>query len=326
MRLSYRYVIFGVGIVLLLFPVVAMGCGSPLQLPGTVSSTGEKANNQIPKDFAEFEVGPLTVVRNGVSIGETATVSATVTNTGGIQGTYVALLKVDGQLAGQKDVMIGPGGTETFSFQVVKNEPGSYKLAIGDSTTTLNVYKWPYTIQYDLGNAYGESISVAGDYGHLVHFTPPTTPFKMQKIHIYISGLVGKDTEWDSKFVTIRIWNNGRTQQLWSVDLPWREFSIDVGSYWKEVEVPSVRADGDFFVEIVTHSAQFGGDIATSEWSPEVHPAIFIGYDKPNPYQTSTISLTETRSGISNMGQPVDVPLKYQGLNWLIRVEGDGSI
>lgn len=325
MRLSYRYMIFGLGIVLLLFPMVAVGCGSSLQTPGTVSSTDGKANNQIPKDYAEFEIGPLTVVRNGVGIGETATVSASVTNTGGIQGTYTAVLKVNGQQAGQKDITISPGGTEPVSFQVAKNDPGSYGLAIGDSSTTLNVYKWPYTIQYDLGNVYGESLSVVGDYGHIVHFTPPTTPFRIQRIHVYISGLVGTDTEWDNRFVTIRIWDNSRTQQLWSVDLPWRDFSIDVGSFWKELEVPNVSSDGDFYVEIVTHSNQFSSQIVTSEWSPEIHPAIFIGYDRPNPYITSPVPTTETRSGISNMGQPVEAPVKYQGLNWLIRVDGDGS-
>jgi hypothetical protein len=61
-------------------------------------------------------------------------------------------------------------------------------------------------------------------------------------------------------------------------------------------------------------------------WGSEVRPAIFVGYDRQNQYQDVTASSTETRSGISIMAQPVEVPIKYQGLNWLIRVDGDGSL
>jgi hypothetical protein len=327
MKLAHRYLIFGLGLVLLLFPILVVGCGPQSQAPGTVSSSeGTNANNPIPKDFAEFEVGPLTVVRDGVSIGEAAMVSTSVTNTGGIQGTYNAVLTVNGQKADQKDVVIGPGATELVSFQVSENAAGSYKLEIDGSAATLNVYQWPYTIQYDLGNTYGESVSLSNDYGHIVRFTPPTTPFKIQNIAVYVQASVSQDSEWDNRFVTVRIWNSGRTQQLWSVDLPWRDFRMDVVSFWKNIQVPNVSTDGDFYVEIVTHSNQFQGEMAAWQWGPEVRPAIFVGYDRPNPYQTSTISLTETRSGISDMGQPVEIPTKYQGLNWLIRVEGDGSL
>jgi hypothetical protein len=310
-----------------LFPILAAGCGTQSQAPGTVStSEGANANNPIPKDFAEFEVGPLTVVRNGVGIGEAAIVSTIVTNTGGIQGTYNAVLSIDGKQADQKNVAIGSGATESVSFQVTKNTPGSYKLEIDGSSATLNVYQWPISLQYDLGNAYGESLSLSNDYGHMVHFTPPTTPFKIQSIDTYVQASVINNTDWDNRFVTVRIWNSGRTQQLWSTNLPWRYFRNDVGSFWKTIQVPNVSADGDFYVEIVTHSDQFQGEMAAWPWGPEVRPAIFVGYARPNPYQGSTVSLTETRSSISEMGQPVEIQTKYQGLNWLIRVEGDGSL
>lgn len=324
----YRYLIFAVGLILLLFPVSAIGCGSQSSIPGagTVSSDGANATNPIPKDYAEFAVGPLTVTRSGVSVGETATVSTNVINTGGVKGTYTAVLTVDGQQAGKEDVSIGPGGTGTVTFQVTKNATGSYKLSIDDSAATLNVYQWPYKIQYDLGSATGELLSVAGDYGHIVHFSPPTTPFKIQKIEVYVQAIVAEESEWTDKLVTVRIWNSGRNQQLWSVDFPWRAFWNETGSFWKEIDVPNVSADGDFYVEMVTHSNQFQGETVAWPWGSEVRPAIFVGYDRPGQYISSGVSTTETRSGISIMGQPVEVPDKYQGLNWLIRVYGDGSL
>jgi hypothetical protein len=324
MKLAHRYLILGLGLVLLLFPVIAAGCGTQTQTPSTASQPAN-VNNPIPKDFAEFEIGPLSVVRNGVGVGEAATVSTEVTNTGDIQGTYDAVLTVDGQQADQKNVVMGPGSTQSVSFQVAENMPGSYKVEIDGSSAILNVYKWPYTIQYDGGNNYGESVSLSNDYGHIVHFTPPTTPFKVQSIDVYVQTAVSNNSDWDNRFVTVRIWNAGRTQQLWSTDLPWRDFRMDVVSFWKTIEVPNVSTDGDFYVEIVTHSNQFQGEMAAWQWGPEVRPAIFVGYDRPNPYQTSTVSTTETRSSISDMGQFEEIPTKYYGLNWLIRVVGDGS-
>jgi hypothetical protein len=322
---GFRYLIFIIGLVLLLLPISVTGCAQSMPEAGKVSSDGANVTNPIPKNYAEFEVGPLTITRSGVSVGEMATVSTTVTNTGGVQGTYMAVLTMDGQQADTKVVSIGPGGTEAVTFQINKSAPGSYKLQIGDSAATLNVYKWPYKIQYDLGNANVEELSVAGDYGHIVHFTPPATPFKIQKIEVYARASVTKDSEWYDRFVTVRIWDSGRTQQLWSFSFPWRDFWSEVGSFWKEIEVPNVSVNGDFYVEIVTHSNQFQGEMAAWPGGSEVSPAIFVGYDRPNQYESSTISTTETRSGISNMGQLVEVPVKYQGLDWLIRVDGDGS-
>jgi hypothetical protein len=322
----YRHLTFVVGVILLLLPISAIGCSSQLATPGTVSSDGANANNPIPKNYAEFVVGPLTVNRSGVSVGEMATTSTDVTNTGGVQGTYKAVLTVDGQQAGTKDVSIGPGSTEVVTFQINKNAPGAYKLAIGNSSATLNVYQWPYTIQYDLGNQAGELLSIAGDYGHIVHFSPPAIPFKIQKLDVYVQAIVAEESEWTDKSVTVRIWDSSRNQQLWSTNFPWRAFWNEVGSFWKEIDVPNVSADGDFYVEIVTHSGQFQGEMAAWPWGSEVRPAIFVGYDLPTPYQASAVSSTETRSGISNMGQAIEVPVKYQGLNWLIRVTGDGSL
>lgn len=323
----YRYLIFGVGLILLLFPILSTGCSSQsIPASGTASSDGANANNPIPKNYADFAVGPLTVTRSGIGAGETATVSTNVINTGGIKGTYVAVLTINGQEANKKEVSIGPGATETVTFQVTKNTEGDYKLAIGDSSAILNVYQWPYKIQYDSGITYGEPLSIAGDYGHIVRFSPPTTPFKIQKIEVYVQAVVAKDSEWYDKFVTVRIWNSSRNQQLWSGNFPWRVFWNEVGSFWKEIEIPNVSVDGDFYVEVVTHSAQFQGEIVAWPWGYEVRPAIFMGYDKPNPYVNSAVSSAETRSGISNNGQSVEVPVKYQGLNWLIRVDGDGSL
>jgi hypothetical protein len=317
------------GLVLLLLPISAVACSSQSQVTeeGKAASSGT-GTPPIVKPYADFEVGPLTVVRSGVSVGEVATVSTTVTNTGDVAGIYKAVLTVDGKQVDQKDVSVGPKGTERFTFQVSKEAAGSYKLAIGDSTAMLNVYEWPYTIMYDSGVPYGELLSVAGDFGHIVRFTPPAVPFRIQEIDVYAQARARDESDWYNRFVTVRILDSGNNQ-LWSKDLPWRFFWSETGSFWKEIEVPNVSVNGDFKVEIVTHSDQFGEEIVAWPWSTEVRPAIFLGYDrpKPSPYITTAVVPVGTRSGVcDNMGNLIELPEKYQGLDWLIHVDGDGRL
>lgn len=317
------------GLILILLPISAVACGTQSQVAETGGGPSAQANvptSQIPKNYADFEVGPLTITRSGVSVGEAATIFATVTNTGGMGGIYKAVLLIDGKEADEKDVSVGPKGTETVTFQVTRSAAGSYKVEIGKSAAILSVYGWPYKIQYDAGSAYGEPLSVAGDFGHIVHFSPPATPFRIQKIELYTNTVVSKDSDWTDKYVTLRIWDSDGNRQLWSVDVPWRTFWDETTSFWKEIAIPDVSVSGDFYVEIVTHSDQFGNEIIAWPSSPDVRPAIFLGHDKPKPYIDEAVSSDETRSGVSNMGKLVEVTVKYQGFNWLIRVEGDGSL
>jgi hypothetical protein len=317
------------GLILMLLSISAVACGPQTQVPGTGGSSPSQADvptSQIPKNYADFEVGPLTIARSGISVGEMATVSATVTNTGGVGGIYKAVLLIDGKEVNQEDVSVGPRGIERVTFQVTRSAAGSYKVEIGKSAAILNVYGWPYKIQYDAGSAYGESLSVAGDYGHMVRFSPPATPFRVQKVELYATAIVTKDSDWTDKYITVRIWDSEGNRQLWSDDFPWRTVWGETWGFWHEMDVPNVSVNGDFYVEIVTHSYQFGDEIITYHSGPEVSPAVFVGRDKPNPYVDEAVSSDETRSGVSNMGKLVEVPVKYQGSNWLIRVEGDGSL
>lgn len=321
------YSILVAGLILTLLPISAVACGSQTGTPetGDVSSVG--TTDPLPKEYADFEVGPLTVQRSGVSVGETATVSTMVTNTGDVSGTYKAVLLVDGEEADQKEVFVGPKGTEGVTFQVTKNAPGSYKLAIGGSVATLSVYEWPYTIQYDLDDVQqNELLSVSGEYGHIVRFSPPAIPFKVQKITVYGQGRVNQESDWQDKYITMRIWDESATRQLWSEDFPWHVFWSETGNLWKDFDVPSVSVDGDFYVEIVTHSDQFDDEMVAWPWAGDIRPAIFLGWDRPSPHIDSPGVPFETRSGISDMGILIEIPTKYQGLNWLIRVEGSGEL
>lgn len=303
----------------------------------------------LPKRPAEFEVGPVTFAPATVMVGDSVTVTATVKNIGDVAGTYTAIFSLDGQQTDKKDITIEPGGSKEVSFQLSKTTPGSYKLAIGNSSIVMTVYNWsPCTIQYDESDGSMMGIYVSGENGHIVHFTPPAKAFRIQKIRIFGTTKILNTSEFDTKHVTVRIWNKERNSQLWSQDFPWRLFMGD--ATWREIKVPDIRVNDDFYVELVTHStptaykpgteipslggepidfapivALGGRDFAGGGQSGPLS-VVLIGFDYPQSYIDSPSNRPETRSGYSHMGKLIDPGQgRLKGIRWLIRVEGEGS-
>lgn len=296
-----------------------------------------------PISPAEFEVGPITLEPPVVMVGDTPTITVPVKNVGEIAGTYTAVILVDGQEAGRKEVTVNPGSIQDVSFQLSKITAGSYKLEIDNSNTVLTAYNWsPYTIQYDQSDGVSDGIYVSGDKGHIVHFTPPAKAFKIQTIRIFGFARVRGTYEFDFNRITIRIWDKDGNNQLWSHDFPWRLF---IGGNWQDIPVPDIRVNDDFEVEVVTHSDPAGGEpidfvstvIMPSEkasgWSGFFVPSasgklpsvLCIGFDYPQSYLNSPGNRPETRSGYSYMGKLIDPGQKrLEGINWLIRVVGEG--
>ncbi len=72
-------------------------------------------------------------------VGEKVTVSARVKNGNAGLKTYNVPLKVDGVTQDRKTVTLKRGATEVVEFSLVKYKPGSYKITIGDRSSTLEV-------------------------------------------------------------------------------------------------------------------------------------------------------------------------------------------
>ncbi|MCJ7515249.1 MAG: hypothetical protein MUO89_04655 [Dehalococcoidia bacterium] len=322
----------------LLFATMA-SCTQP---PATVI---EQPASQRP---AEFEVGPITFEPPVVMVGDTVTVAATVNNKGDLAGIYTAVLLVDGQETGKKDIPINPGSSQEVNFQLSKTAAGSYNLAIGDSSTVLTANNWsPYTIQYDESDGVLVCIYVSGENGHIVRFTPPNKAFKIQKIRVLGSVKILNTSEFDKNHVTVRIWDKEGNNQLWSKDVPWRLFMGP--AIWREIKVPDVRVNDDFYVEVVTHSnpssykpgteirspggdpigfvdLQAGGPMAGAPIPGGTGSVVVIGFDYPQSYIDAPSKHAETRSGYSYMGKLIDPGQgRLQGINWLIRVDGEGA-
>jgi hypothetical protein len=53
-----------------------------------------------------------------------------VTNSGGIEGIYTAILKINDFVESQEEVSIGASKSETVTFSISKNKPGTYSVNI----------------------------------------------------------------------------------------------------------------------------------------------------------------------------------------------------
>jgi len=292
----------------------------------------------------EFVVSPLNLTPSTVTVGDSVIVSTVVRNTTDTTGTYSAVLLINGQQADRKDIVVDPGDSEGVAFQFTENTAGNYNVSIGNSTAVLTVYNWvPYTIQYDNSDGVVAGAYVNGDQGHIVQFTPPNEAFRIQKIRILAAARITTTSELNN-LITFKIWNKDATNLLWSQDVPWGLF---IGDSWQEIEVPDVRVNDDFQVEVVTHSYAPGypidfvsllpifpppipdeGGIYRIYWPLlyNVRSAVLIGFDYPFSYIDAPLNRPETRSGYSYMGKLIDTGQKrFKGINWLIRVEGEGA-
>ena len=88
---------------------------------------------------AEFEVGPLESSRRIATTCKPVTIEAEITNAGEAEGTYTAVLQIDGIAVETKDITLGAGEKETVSFEIIREEEGNYNVAIGDSEIILPV-------------------------------------------------------------------------------------------------------------------------------------------------------------------------------------------
>lgn len=79
---------------------------------------------------AEFVVTDLAITPAIAEIGRVMTVTADVSNTGEVEGSYIAILKIDGVQAEAKDITITPKATERVSFTFSKDVAGLYCIEI----------------------------------------------------------------------------------------------------------------------------------------------------------------------------------------------------
>jgi hypothetical protein len=115
-----------------IFAILAKLTPPPPPPPPPPSPTPAPAAFQVynlqitPSQFRIWD--PVTFV---VKTGEEVAISAYVTNYGGQEGKYTAILKVNGATQATKEIILGSGQGQQIGFTLTENEPGRYTVDIG---------------------------------------------------------------------------------------------------------------------------------------------------------------------------------------------------
>ncbi len=81
---------------------------------------------------AAFTTSDLAISPTEIDIGDTVTISAVVTNTGDLSGSYEVTLKIDNVVADAKGVTLAGGASEKITFTTSRDFAGTYSVAIND--------------------------------------------------------------------------------------------------------------------------------------------------------------------------------------------------
>lgn len=90
------------------------------------------------KHEAEFEVIYL-IIPPEAEVGENVIINATIKNIGESDGTYTAILFIDGTRVEAKDVTISAGFVQTISFSLIKKVEGAYTVRVGKLSRVLTI-------------------------------------------------------------------------------------------------------------------------------------------------------------------------------------------
>jgi competence protein ComEC len=113
-----------------------------------VTSDGESLTIQSEKQCVppivpgpEIAVSDLSIYPREAKVGETVTISATITNSGGSTGSYTAILKINGSEVDTKSVVLDSGKSQIVSFTVENESVGTYLVEVDGKEDTFTVEK-----------------------------------------------------------------------------------------------------------------------------------------------------------------------------------------
>jgi len=155
-------------------------------------------------------------------------------------------------------------------------------------------------LMHDTGRPTG-AFNLGGPYGHLISFSPPKTPWFIERIRIY--GFQYGQTE-KLEFV-LEIWASNRSVLL---SRPYPYSAFKTLETWIGFSIPSIVVKGSFFVAVYTGSTPERG--------------ILIACDNSTMNQYSEIVAGKRTLTDWNEIKWKAQPPKRERVNWMIRVVG----
>jgi len=96
-----------------------------------------------PPEPAAFSVSTLTVQPAEVQPNEVVTITASVANTGGTEGSYTVVLEINGLREAEQSVMVTAGRSEIITFSVTRKEAGTYNIVVEGLKASFTIVASP---------------------------------------------------------------------------------------------------------------------------------------------------------------------------------------
>ena len=91
----------------------------------------------------EFAISDLSISPPEINIGESVTISVSVTNTGNLPGTYNLVLMIDGRECDSKEIVLAPGNEESLTFEMQGETAGEYFIDVNGLDSSFEVIEEP---------------------------------------------------------------------------------------------------------------------------------------------------------------------------------------
>ncbi len=289
----------------------------PLML--LVTAIGFACSQQPQVRPASFQVVSLGVTPAQVQVDEEATVTAQVTNTGGLAGNFTAVLTMNGEEVATKTITIQPEKIAKIIFNISREKPGTYKIQLDSASATLvvtAVEERDVELKYDSGVSQ-DALWAGYNNGFLISFTLPARPFVLKKISI-CGGIYG--VAWEGKTFELSVldmFNTPLYKQVYAIAkfpvkgaFPYREPS------WVDFDIPPLPIENDFQVYLFTGTG--------------MHKGIHVGVDDSIINEHSDLA-----SGRPPNISPVAIDTFYNStfwysdrskVNWMIRATGSARM
>ena len=244
--MKYNVLVCTLLFIILILPVALLACAS-----------------QPPITPASFELTSLQVSPPEVLEGQEVTVTASVTNTGGIPGNFDEPLLVNGVGVSSKVITVQPGATRTLTYVIPTKKSGIYTVSLHDTSAKFNVKalaQQETELKYD--NDRSKTVLWANyNGGFLIDFTPPNPPFRINKVRI-CGGIYGQG--WEGRTFDLYILDSDMKSTIYNQTYALAKFPVR-GTFpympplWVDFDIPPFNIDGKFYVYLYTSTGEHKG-------------------------------------------------------------------
>jgi len=133
-----KIILLAATVVLLITIAIITGCPSGDEGNG---------NGYTPPLPASFSLSNLSIEPLEALPGETVTITATLSNTGGTSGSHDVTINIDGVEGDTQTITVSPGGNQSVVFEVYRDDSASYEVVVGNLSGSFTVMSTEMILQ-----------------------------------------------------------------------------------------------------------------------------------------------------------------------------------